>query len=67
MMLRAYKAVDQDDLFQALTDQAHMDGTLALDTTVKEIMDPWTKQRGYPLVRVISSDNDTVYILYVRR
>ncbi|PNF34108.1 Aminopeptidase N [Cryptotermes secundus] len=42
----------QDDLWQQLTLQAHQDGSLPLHMTVKEIMDTWTLQTGYPVVTV---------------
>ncbi|XP_063599467.1 aminopeptidase N-like [Penaeus indicus] len=48
----AYDAAAQDDLWQFLTEAAHEDATLAADVTVKDIMDTWTLQTGYPVVRV---------------
>ena len=36
-----YKNAVQDDLWDAMTVQAHNDGTLDLSLTVKEIMDTW--------------------------
>lgn len=47
-----YSNAVQDDLWQSLTEVAHQDGTLAEDQTVKEIMDTWTLQMGYPVVTV---------------
>jgi len=44
--------VTQDQLFQSLTEQAHEDGKLPADLTMKTIMDTWTHQSGYPLIRV---------------
>ncbi|XP_037077487.1 aminopeptidase N-like isoform X2 [Pollicipes pollicipes] len=49
---RKYQAADQDDLWHFLTEQAHRDGTLPSDTTVKQVMDTWTLQMGFPLVDV---------------
>ena len=49
---RKYEAATQDDLWRFLTTQAHQDGTLASDITVKQIMDTWTLQMGYPVVKV---------------
>ncbi|PSN50126.1 Aminopeptidase N [Blattella germanica] len=43
----------QDDLWQQLTMQAHVDGSLPAYMTVKEIMDTWTLQTGYPVITVI--------------
>ena len=48
----AYEAAEQDDLWRHLTEQAHKDGTLDRDVKVKEIMDTWTLQMGYPLITV---------------
>ena len=42
----------QDDLWERLTEAAHEDGSLPRDMSVKEIMDTWTKQKGYPVVTV---------------
>ncbi|XP_042234819.1 aminopeptidase N-like [Homarus americanus] len=46
---------EQDDLWRFLTDAAHEDGTLPLDTTVKKVMDTWTLQMGYPVINVMRS------------
>lgn len=37
----------------ALTEQAHKDGVLSENVSVKEIMDTWTLQTGFPVVTVI--------------
>lgn len=42
----------QDDLWETMTEQAHKDGVLDFNLTVKEIMDTWTVQAGYPVVHV---------------
>ena len=42
----------QDDLWQSLTDVAVKEKTLHPDLKVKEIMDTWTLQMGYPVVKV---------------
>ena len=47
-----YKNAEQDDLWESLTDQAHADNALPSNLTVKEIMDTWTLQTGFPLVTV---------------
>ncbi|XP_043469608.1 aminopeptidase N [Leptopilina heterotoma] len=49
---RAYKSAEQNDLWAALTKQAHKDKVLQPDVTVKEIMDTWTLQTGFPVVTV---------------
>ena len=47
-----YAAAEQDDLWQYLTEQAHKDGSLPNDLSVKQIMDTWTLQMGFPVVTV---------------
>ena len=54
-----YLAAEQDQLWSFLTVQAHADGTLAPDNTVKRIMDTWTLQMGYPVVTVTRSAEGT--------
>lgn len=53
-----YNNAEQDDLWQSLTEQAHSDGVLSKDFTVKAIMDTWTLQTGYPLVTVKRNYDD---------
>ncbi|XP_021919195.1 aminopeptidase N-like isoform X1 [Zootermopsis nevadensis] len=63
--LQAHKfsSARQDDLWQQLTLQAHQDGSLPLHMTVKEIMDTWTLQTGYPVVTVTRNyKNGSAYI-----
>ena len=45
----AYTNANQDDLWGFLTAAGQEDGTL-LDLTVKQIMDTWTVQMGYPVL-----------------
>ena len=47
-----YENAQQDDLWQSLTDVAIRERTLKGDVNVKEIMDTWTLQMGYPVVNV---------------
>lgn len=56
-MCRRYNNAQQDDLWTALTEQAHSDGTLESNITVKEIMDTWTLQTGVPVVIVTRNYN----------
>lgn len=60
-MCRMYSNAQQDDLWAALTDQAHLDGTLADNTTVKEIMDTWTLQTGVPVLTVTRNYNSITF------
>jgi aminopeptidase N len=48
----AYGNANQDTLWEYLTDAAIMDGTIVEGLTVKDIMDTWTLQMGYPVVSV---------------
>lgn len=47
-----YSNAEQNDLWDSLTEEAHRTGVLSKDMSVKEIMDTWTVQTGYPLVTV---------------
>lgn len=47
-----YANAKQDDLWAALTEIAHKNQALPQELSVKEIMDTWTLQVGYPIIRV---------------
>lgn len=47
-----FSNAEQDDLWSSLTDEAHRVGSLDKTITVKEIMDTWTLQTGYPVLKV---------------
>lgn len=49
---RAYQNADQDDLWRFLTDAARSAHIFDSSLTVKEIMDTWTLQTGFPVVHV---------------
>ena len=56
----AYNGAVQDDLFDALQDALEAAGKLDLlppGISVKQVMDTWTLQTGYPLVRVSRRNN----------
>ncbi|XP_036213132.2 aminopeptidase N [Bactrocera oleae] len=53
----SYNAAEQDDLWRFLTNEAISAGLLDRNTTVKEIMDTWTLQVGYPVLTVTRSSN----------
>ncbi|XP_031788192.1 aminopeptidase Ey isoform X1 [Nasonia vitripennis] len=64
---KAYQSAEQDDLWDALTKQAHEDRALGQDVTIKQIMDTWTLQTGFPVVTVIRDyDNDAAVITQER-
>lgn len=54
-----YDNAEQDDLWRYLTQAAHEAGTLPHDLTVKIIMDTWTLQMGYPVIKVERSADGT--------
>ncbi|XP_047471489.1 LOW QUALITY PROTEIN: aminopeptidase Ey-like [Penaeus chinensis] len=62
-----YNSSVQDDLWKHLTVAAHEDGILPKDVTVKMIMDTWTLQMGYPVVKVTRSADGTSAILTQER
>jgi aminopeptidase N len=49
---RKYQSSTQNDLWEALTSQAHADSALDPNMSVKEIMDTWTLQTGFPVIMV---------------
>lgn len=49
---RKYQSATQNDLWEALTSQAHADNVLDSSISVKEIMDTWTLQTGFPVIMV---------------
>ncbi|XP_021941452.1 aminopeptidase N [Zootermopsis nevadensis] len=55
---RKFGSSTQNDLWEALTSQAHVDKVLDSSMSVKEIMDTWTLQTGFPVV-IITRDYNT--------
>lgn len=47
-----YGNAKQDDLWAALTETAHKNLALPKEFSVKEIMDTWTLQVGYPIIKI---------------
>ncbi len=55
----------QEDLWQALQEQADQEGVY-LPTSIKTIMDTWTRQMGYPVISVTRAyDVSAVYVSQV--
>lgn len=48
----AYSNSEQDDLWRCLTDAGHTAMVMPSGLTVKQIMDTWTLQTGYPVLTV---------------
>ncbi|KAK7075491.1 hypothetical protein SK128_020460 [Halocaridina rubra] len=47
-----YDSAVQDDLWEYLTNAGHADGVLPMEMTIKEVMDTWTLQMGFPVLTV---------------
>jgi len=63
---RAYQSAEQNDLWSALTKQAYKDKVLDSSVSVKEIMDTWTLQTGFPLITVTRNyDNGSITLTQV--
>lgn len=63
----AFGNAEQDDLWKSLTEVAHQTQVLPPHMTVKEIMDSWTLQTGYPLITVVrnyETGETTVFQVY---
>lgn len=48
----SYQSATQDDLWLALTLEAQKSGVFDMSMSVKEIMDTWTLQTGFPYIQV---------------
>uniref|UniRef100_A0A336M458 Aminopeptidase n=1 Tax=Culicoides sonorensis TaxID=179676 RepID=A0A336M458_CULSO len=62
-----YRNAEQDDLWHALTEEAHRTGALPKTISVKQIMDSWTLKVGYPVITVTRDyTNNSVEIVQER-
>lgn len=64
-LYREFDSAVQDDLFEHLNQEAKNNSKIPAHLTMKEIMDTWTLQPGFPLVRVSVASPMTVYISQV--
>lgn len=63
---RAYKSACQSDLWDALTEQAQKDRIMDNTLTVKDVMDTWILQPGFPVVNVTRNyEIDTLIVSQV--
>ncbi|KAJ8960573.1 hypothetical protein NQ318_013862 [Aromia moschata] len=62
-----YSNAEQDDLWRTLTEVSHENGVLEPDITIKEIMDTWTLQTGYPLITARKAPQNNSVILRQER
>lgn len=59
LVKHSYANAEQDDLWHELTQVSLLYGGLTRNVTVKEVMDTWTTQTGYPLLTVTRDYTDT--------
>uniref|UniRef100_A0A182NAG4 Aminopeptidase n=1 Tax=Anopheles dirus TaxID=7168 RepID=A0A182NAG4_9DIPT len=52
---REYRTFDGDDVWEALTKQAHLDQRLCESVTVNEVVNSWITKDRIPMVRVVRS------------
>ncbi|RZB41451.1 aminopeptidase N, partial [Asbolus verrucosus] len=62
-----YGNANREDLFAVLTEEAHKSGSLDKSMTIKDIMDSWTKQPGFPVVTAIADKANKKLILSQKR
>lgn len=60
-----YDNAEQDDLWESLSIEAHAAQVLPCEYSVKEIMDTWTKQKGYPLLSIKRNSTTAVVVSQV--
>ncbi|XP_065203828.1 aminopeptidase N-like [Planococcus citri] len=64
---KAYHSATQDDLWDALTEEAHRVGVLENNVSVKQIMDTWTLQIGFPVITITRNyHNNTITVTQSR-
>lgn len=54
----SYQSATQDDLWMELTSEAQKSGVFDTSMSVKEIMDTWTLQTGFPFIQVTVNHSD---------
>ena len=60
-----YLSSEQDDLWKHLTQAARRDSVLPTNLTVKQIMETWTSQPGFPVLSVINKTTNSVIVTQV--
>lgn len=58
-LVRSYQAADQDDLWFFFTEEARYTHVFDNTMSVKEVMDTWTLQTGFPVVTVTRDYNSS--------
>lgn len=62
-----YQNAEQDDLWSAFTEKAHKFNRIKPEYNMKTIMDSWTLQTGYPLVKVNRNYEDGSIVITQHR
>lgn len=62
-----YANADRNDLFASLTEEAQMRGVLSKNENVKQIMDTWTEQAGFPVINVAADYTRNVLTIVQKR
>lgn len=62
-----YSNAEQDDLWTILTIVSHENDVLDPEVTIKQIMDTWTLQTGYPVVTATRNYSDNSLLLTQER
>ena len=57
---------NQDNLWQELTNQGHIDNTLDRNLDIKQIMDSWTLKKGLNLFGEKILLNSKIFLLFKR-
>ncbi|KAJ8715807.1 hypothetical protein PYW07_010289 [Mythimna separata] len=63
----SYANAEQDDLWRELTAASQQYGGLTRNVTVKQVMDTWTTQTGYPILTVTRDYEDKSLTIKQRR
>lgn len=67
LQYRSYQSAEQDDLWRFLTETARANKIFDDSLSVKEIMDTWTLQTGFPVIRIERHyDDESFKITQVR-
>lgn len=66
-MIRSYSSAEQDDLWRFLTAEANTGQLLPRNISVKDIMDTWTLQVGFPVVSISANASKGIIRLEQQR
>ncbi|XP_014365202.2 aminopeptidase N [Papilio machaon] len=67
LVKHSYGNAEQDDLWSELTAATQRHGGLSRNVTVKQVMDTWTTQTGYPLLTVTRDYSDNSLTISQKR